>query len=138
MKLILFLTVLLCLNVPVGAQGLRSEKIKKELSQHPQQDTFRVNRLNDLVLVVDMPPGEIQKLAEEALIISRKLNYVPGEGYALINLGHANNLLGKKEEATRLIQSADSIAKNIGDDQLRVIALFERGNLETQVAESKN
>jgi two-component system NtrC family sensor kinase len=138
MKIALFLLAFFTLASQATGQNRVVEKLKQEISQHHQQDTFRVNRLNDLVLSQDLPPDEIEKLANEALAISRKTSYAVGEGYAVLNLGHAQNMMGNKPEALRLLQRADSIAQKTGEQDLLVMALLETGATKQQIADNKD
>ena len=50
MKKHLLLLLLFALSLHAIAQDPAREKIIQELAAHPQQDTFRVNRLNELSL----------------------------------------------------------------------------------------
>jgi two-component system NtrC family sensor kinase len=137
MKTALLLSALFTLAIQATCQNREVEKLKQELSQHPQQDTFRVHRLNDLILSQDLPPDEIEKLANEALSISRKTGYAVGEGYAILNLGHAQNMMGNKPEALLLLHKADSIAQKTGEQDLLVMALLETGATKQQIADNK-
>ena len=73
-----------------NAQEKTIQQLKRELSEHPQQDTFRVNRLLLLSLFSFQPLTERIKFTEEALSISQAINYLPGQGYALANMGVFN------------------------------------------------
>ncbi len=93
------------------SQNIEIENLKTQISRHPEQDTFRVNRLNQVGLNDDLPANEKEKAANEALLISRKIKYTLGAGYALLNLGDANTQMGKKQQADAFLKQADSIAK---------------------------
>jgi len=75
------LLLLLSLSLQAFAQDPAGEIIKQELSAHPQLDTFRVNRLNEMVFY-----SRDDSYYKEALDISRKIGYATGEAYALVPL----------------------------------------------------
>ncbi len=106
------------------SQNIEIEGLKTGLSRHPQQDTVRVNRLNEMGLNDDLPAGEKEKSANEALGISRKINYTLGAGYALLNLGDANTQMGKKQVADAFLKQADSVAKKTGNQELAAYVLL--------------
>jgi signal transduction histidine kinase len=106
------------------SQNIEIENLKTQISSHPQQDTVRVNRLNEVGLNDDLPADEKEKAANEALGISRKINYTLGAGYALLNLGDANTQIGKKGEADAFLIGADSIAKKTGNQELAAYVLL--------------
>ncbi|MEO6868788.1 MAG: ATP-binding protein [Ginsengibacter sp.] len=122
-KLLLAAAVMLIASA-AKSQSNEIEKLKTQINSHPQQDTFRVNRLNDVGLIDDLPADEKQKVANEALLISSKINYSLGAGYALLNLGDANTQMGKKQEADAFLMQADSIVKKTGDQELAAYVLL--------------
>jgi signal transduction histidine kinase len=79
--LLLLLTYSICLT----AQEVTSDQLKKELDAHPQEDTFRVNRLIALSFSSNFSFVQRGEFAKEALIISRKIGYTHGEGVAFLN-----------------------------------------------------
>lgn len=110
----------------VHAQYKTLAEIKKDLDEHPQQDTARVNRLLNYSWVNFFPDTERQKMAEEALSISKKINYSPGESYALSFIGYFK--LRKDDPAGRLLlQQADSIARQTDDSSLIAVNILRRG-----------
>ena len=46
---LVLLVLLFILHLQAAAQINYTEKFKKELAAHPAEDTFRVNRLNELI-----------------------------------------------------------------------------------------
>ncbi len=101
------------------AQSNEIERLKKQISEHPQQDTFRVNRLLEICRTAPtVPIEEYEKYAAEALSLSRKLKYTLGEGYALLSNSRANSVRRNHEAALTLVRQADSIAKVLGDQTL--------------------
>ena len=136
MKFTLLAFTILLTAFSATAQDKEIDKIKTEISNHPQQDTFRVNRLNDLGSIRGLSAKTGEEAGNEALVISRKLNYVEGEGYALANLGYAYRALGKKSEADMVLQQADSIAKKAGNQLLAGYVLTKMA-LNAQAKDNK-
>jgi two-component system NtrC family sensor kinase len=113
MKKNLLLLLLFAMSLHGTAQDPAREKIIQELDAHPQQDTFRVNRLNELAFYVNDA-----KNYNEALDISRKIGYAAGEGYALTQLGFSKRGANFQKEADSLFHRADSIATESGNPDL--------------------
>ncbi|MEO7049063.1 MAG: ATP-binding protein [Ferruginibacter sp.] len=122
-KTFLFL-LLLTITILATAQTNETDKLKKELNNHTQQDTFRVNRLNALATNVYLNSEEREKFAREALAISDKINYEIGKGNALMLLGSVKNNEGNHDESKLFFLQADSIAKATGDLELQANVLW--------------
>lgn len=120
MRKIISTALLLAAFFFVSAQDKETEQLRQQISAHTAQDTFRVNRLNRLAYSGNVPLAETEKLAEEALAISRKLGYLDGEGFALMNLGNVKSQGGDKPGATVLLKQADSIAAQTGNLELLI------------------
>jgi signal transduction histidine kinase len=119
MRLITFSIILFLTTSVVQAQSFQIERLKKQIREHPQQDTFRVNRLNEICNTNPrVSTEEMEKFSAEALSLARKLNYTRGEGYALLVSARVANFKGNKELAATLLQQTDSIAKQTGDQTL--------------------
>lgn len=129
-KATLFL-LLISLNTLTTAQTPIIEKLKKELKNHTKQDTIRVNRLNDLSGNQYLPKDEKRKFADEALAISKKINYKRGKGYALSILAGVEFSDGNIEKGRSLIQQADSLTLKTEDIILRVMILRRKSFFET-------
>ncbi len=110
------------------SQSIAIDKVKAQISSHPQQDTVRVNRLNEVGLYSNLPADEKEKAANEALLISRKINYTLGVGYALLNLGDANTQMGKKQVGDAFLKQADSVAKKTGNQEFAAFVLLRMAN----------
>lgn len=114
----------------IYAQSHEIERLRKILKEHPQQDTFRVNRLNEICnLTPRISNEEMESFAAEALSLAGKLNYTRGVGYALLVNGRLVNLKGNKIEAAKLIQQADSVARQTGDQIMKWWVLFRSNTL---------
>lgn len=94
------------------AQEKTSEQLKKELENHPKQDTVRVKLIIAAFSSNNLNFVEKEKLAEEALLISRKLNFSYGEGYALTYLGFYKSLNKKESQVDSLFIEAEKFAIN--------------------------
>jgi len=86
MKKTAFLLLLITLFLKLTGQEILIKKLKNQLAQHRQQDSFRVNRLNQLAQLYDVPVGQRDSIAVESMELSRKINYPAGEAVALISL----------------------------------------------------
>ena len=117
--LILFL---LAFSMHITAQDPAGEKIKQELAGHPQQDTFRVNRLNELSFYKFN-----EKNSNEALAISQKIGYATGEGYALTHIAFLKFTTNFRKEGDSLFNRANSIAKKTVNLDLQASILVYRG-----------
>ena len=125
MRIVFLCSLLLAFSIFCYGQSFEIEKLRKQIKEHPQQDTVRVNRLNEISnLSPILPIAEMENYATEALVLARKLNYTKGEGYALLVNARVANAKGNKEASVKLLQQADSIAKQIGDPSLKWWALY--------------
>jgi signal transduction histidine kinase len=128
MRKIALLSTLLTITTGVFAQSGEIEKLKQEIKTHTREDTFRVNRLNELANSGALALDENSKLANEALVISQKTGYTIGEGYAKLNLALTAISNGNKTEANTLISQADSIAEKTGDRELLINVLMKKAS----------
>jgi signal transduction histidine kinase/tetratricopeptide (TPR) repeat protein len=133
MRKIIFVLSVIMLALKVCGQDMELIQLQQAIQQHPQQDTIRVNLLNALGNSRALQGDEIEKLASEALVISRKTRYAKGEAYALLNMSAARLQLGNRQEAVQLVQQADSIAKQTGDQELIAYVLLGMGKVHQQV-----
>ncbi len=84
----LLLTCIFCW-LPMGATLAQTKKIdslRTVLRKHPQVDTFRVNRLNELNAELQLSESLTDSLANQVLAMARRLNYPEGQAAALLNL----------------------------------------------------
>jgi signal transduction histidine kinase len=102
------------------AQSFEIERHQKLIQDHPQQDSFRVNRLNEICnLAPSISIEQMEKYAAEALVLARRLKYSKGEGYALLVNARAATIKGDIEASAKMYQQTDSLAKLIGDQILQ-------------------
>ena len=97
------LLLILAWMIQATAQEKTVAQLKKELEEHPQQDARRVDKLIAVVFNVFTSIGERNKLSEEALSISQKINYKAGEAYALAQLGGLRVYEGSPAEGDCLV-----------------------------------
>ena len=74
-KTFLFLS-LITVTILAAAQSNDIVKLKKELNDHTQQDTFRVNRLNDLAINPSFKSGQREKFGV-VITVSDNGNGIP-------------------------------------------------------------
>ncbi|MEJ0079805.1 MAG: hypothetical protein WDM78_02305 [Puia sp.] len=86
-----------------------------------------MNRLNELSFSVSLPFSQREKLAVEALAISRKIGYAHGEGIALVNKAYFQFRQGQKNTWDSLIREAQTIAKNLDDPELNGVLNYRQG-----------
>ena len=112
-KLILAFLILLAF-VNATAQKTLLQEWKEQLAHHPQQDTFRVNRLTGIAFLDAMSATARDSLANEALLLSRRLNYKEGEAHALMAQARTKDV----EQAIGLIKQAVAVAEKSEDKKL--------------------
>jgi signal transduction histidine kinase/tetratricopeptide (TPR) repeat protein len=123
----LLVLLLLTYSVCSIAQEMTSDQLKSQLAAHPQEDTFRVNRLIDLSFSSDWGLSRREECAREALSLSRKIGYPHGEGIALTNLGYFTFRLGDKKTGDSLLRAAQAFATKMDDPELNGVLLYRFG-----------
>ena len=113
-RTIIFLTLIACFT-RLHAQEQRVKIVEQDLKTHKQQDTLRVNRLNELQGLIVLPLGKADSMANEALSISRKLNYNEGEVESLIALARVIVRKNDQRQARALIEQSITIAQKLDD-----------------------
>ncbi len=132
------LIVLLILTDALHAlsQDAQIRKLQQQLREHPQADTFRVNRLNQLSLL-SVSPGMIDTLSAEALAISEKTSYEMGRGYALTGRARVVLQKGDKGGSLAISQQVVDIASKNNDHALLAYALLNVARAKQQTTENK-
>ena len=123
----LLVLLLLAYSISSTAQEVTSDQLKSQLKAHPQEDTFRVNRLNELSFSYDFDLSKRKEFAGEALSLSRKIGYQHGEAIALANVGYFTFRLGDKKAGDSLLLEAQAMAKKMDDPELDGVLLFRNG-----------
>src|SRR5215831_7266298 len=112
--LLLFLAGL----IQATGQDKTVAQLRKELENHPQPDVFRADKLIDLAFNGFFSYDERKKFGEEALFVSRKINYTLGEAYALTSIGYYKSIDGNVREGDSLLKHAESLAEKLGNPDL--------------------
>ncbi len=133
----LLLLLLMLFSVKAISQVSEVEKLQARIDKHPQQDTMRVNLLNQMIILNALPASEIEMLAKESLLISRKTGYTEGEGYALLGLGTISSALGNYDISAQYLQQADSIANKTGNEELLIYVSIQQARGKTLTGASK-
>lgn len=126
--------VLICLFcwLPMGATLAQTKKIdslRTVLRKHPQVDTFRVNRLNELNLELQSSESLTDSLANQVLAMARRLNYPEGQASALLNLVRLKPFNENKMRLA-LLQQALPLAEKSKKKRLLVDILSSIGTEE--------
>ena len=127
MRKVTLLLLVLTGIMQATAQYKTVAQLQRELNDHPQQDTQRVDKLNDLSFSVFLSFDERKKLSEEALSTAQKINYTSGEAYAMANIGYYQTQEGKVKEGDSLLKCADSLAQKSGDSNLIGVVFYRIG-----------
>ncbi|MGI8580703.1 MAG: ATP-binding protein [Chitinophagaceae bacterium] len=126
---LVLLLLLFILHLQAAAQINYTEKFRKEFAAHPAEDTFRVNRLNEMSLGYDLRGGERTKISTEALDISVKIGYEMGKAMALSTLGMLQQVQGNVAQGVKMMNEAEAISDKIGDPGLKAFILFRKGGI---------
>jgi signal transduction histidine kinase len=129
MKQSLVLLLLFIPHLQAAAQINYTAKFKKELAAHPAEDTFRVNRLNEMSLGPDLSRDESKKISTEALAIAAKIGYETGKAMAMSNLGMLLQLQGNTAQGVKMMNEAEAISDKMGDLKLKAFILSRKGGL---------
>ena len=136
-KLFSVLALLTAALVSTAQTEKTAEELKKELAAHPQQDTFRVNRLYECMFNRDFTFEEQNEMAAEGLAIARKTGYRLGEGFALVNQGFYQLKLGNIKKGDSILRYAESFAKKLGDPELIGYVILRVGQILMLSGDSK-
>jgi signal transduction histidine kinase len=129
----LFVSVVLAFCfVTAYSQERQIKQLEQQIASHPEQDTFRVNRLNELAQISSVTARKQDSLSTEAIAISRKIGYAAGEGYGLINKGMAAFLLGSRDQMPVMLSQARAIAAKTGDQELSALCWNLEGRSNNQ------
>lgn len=121
MRKVFLVLALFALTFYCHAQSPEIEQLRKQIQNHTQQDTARVNLLIKICYSSpSISTEEAEKYAAEALSLSRKLQYAEGEGFALALESRLNMLKRNMETAFTQLIKADSITKKTNNSVLQV------------------
>ena len=125
-KLVIAVIVLMLTGFSSQAQDDRIEELRQILKQHPQEDSFRVNRLHELSAETNLSIPERTLAAQEGLKISKKINYLIGEINAMNSLSAGKVANGQLEEAGVILNEAYALAEQLEDKSKLVEILSGR------------
>src|SRR3954447_11130514 len=132
-SLLFFFVAVTC--IAAHAQNTNIQRLWQQLASHPQQDTFRVNRLNKLASSYTLSTARRDSAAAAALILAKQLGYTGGEIEAL----RAQSVTADKTRGKALLQQGLAIAERSGDKLLIAkastqLGLFLNGTEEKKLA----
>lgn len=114
----------------VLAQSNSTDSLQKELALHPQQDSIRVNLLNQLGrLAFTKDPVLTAKYAKEAITLSDSLHYLPGVLWAKRNMALAENAKGNLDKQMDFTIDALRLADQLDDIHATSILNADIGNI---------
>lgn len=117
MKFRLFLLLLLA-GYAAPAQTPVLDRLRAQVQAHPQADTARVNRLNNLAFEQrSKAPRESRATFEEALQLAQRLGYRFGEAKAQLGLGFYYRKRNESGPAQLYTQQARKTFAKIGDQR---------------------
>ena len=120
MKSILIACLLVVSVSGAYSQEHQIKQLRQQISDHPQADTFRVNRLNELAAVPSITTGSRDTLSLEALAIAQKIKYNYGETFALVNQANALLQEGYRDKAMAVLNRARALMADANDDEVLV------------------
>lgn len=113
-KAFVLLAQLACFTLAYS-QEQSIKKVEQDIKEHTQADTLRVNRLNELPVLITLPLGKADTMATEALSISRRLHDKAGEVESLISLARVTYRKNNIPQALALMEQAVTVAEKIED-----------------------
>ncbi|HTI58855.1 ATP-binding protein [Mucilaginibacter sp.] len=137
MKKAVIILLLTIFSIAARAQEARIKQVQKDLKEHTQADTFRVNRLNELPGLITLPADRVDSMANEALAISRKLHYDDGEAESMITLARLTYRKNNLPQSRVLMQQAITLAQKLEDKTHLSNAYAAMSSLNNLTGESK-
>ena len=115
MRLLLLTLLWLVFSNSSVAQTKKADSLRTVLARHPQADTFRVNRLNELASISQKGDSA----ANMALELAKQLKYPYGQANALFNLAIGKFFAQQRDESHQLLEQALRIAQTSKDKKLQ-------------------
>ena len=115
-KKLLFSLLVTFVQIILYAQTSKLDSLENALRQHPQEDTVRVNLLNDIA--INMFPVDFDKAYRyiaEADTLSVRLKYLKGEAASLYYYGYFFSSKGDHRQAVHYNERAIKIYEELGD-----------------------
>ena len=117
MKQFCLTTLLFVSLAPALAQTKRIDSLQTVIQRHPQVDTFRVNRLNDLAEALMISVRHLDSVANLSLVLAKRLNYPYGQARAMY-IRAKSMVYTRPEDARKLLTQALRMAESIGNKPL--------------------
>ncbi len=113
------------------AQVKPADSLHNLLVSHTQEDTIRVNLLNDLAYELRRPkPEATDSLIKLSVILAGKLNYAKGKGYALAIQGSRFYAILKYKEADSVFSISKQLLESVKDRKDEAYLLRSLGNMK--------
>jgi signal transduction histidine kinase len=129
-KLVLLIIIATTTANYLFAQSAATDSLRKLLDAHPQQDTVRVNLLNNFALEIRRyDRKQMQAITEQALALSQQLKYQKGEGFALMNTAVVDFDKYDYSAAYSNFEKAKQIFDQLKDEYDLAILYNRRGRL---------
>jgi signal transduction histidine kinase len=126
-KILLPLLLLVLTTHTTSAQDVPLQKLQQQIRNHPQQDTFLVNRFNDWGALKTISLKQRDSIISVALALANKINYTRGMMDAQLTLSDVSSDMGNNEQAMNLLQEAYTTAASKEDKEYQVKALLAIG-----------
>jgi signal transduction histidine kinase len=133
-KRVLIPLYLILLSPAVTAQQFINDSLLAVLHSHSQNDTTRVNLLNQVArtyFTIDAPTAA--KYGAEALRLSDSLHYSKGKIWAWRNLALVENTKGHLDQQMQLTLNALKLAEVLGDSYTLGVLNNDVGNIFTEL-----
>ncbi|MEV4884879.1 tetratricopeptide repeat-containing sensor histidine kinase [Chitinophaga ginsengisegetis] len=133
-KSVLIPLCLILLSPAVTAQQFINDSLLAVLHSHSQNDTTRVNLLNQVArtyFTIDAPTAA--KYGAEALRLSDSLHYTKGKIWAWRNLALVENTKGHLDQQLQLTLNALKLAEALGDSYTLGVLNNDVGNIFTEL-----
>jgi len=126
--------LLLCVNIIVFAQNKTADSLENALNKHPENDTIRVNLLNEIALnVFTFDADKTLKYTQEAGKLADKLNYRKGKAESLRVAGFYYRVKSDSKKSIDCFEKALAIFENLGDKRSISICLNNLGSIHGSI-----
>ncbi len=133
------LSLVVLISLSGLAQIKQIDSLLQLVSSRAELDTLRVQNLYRLsFLYKELDPRKSLQFGNEALVLSRTLNYKKGEAAALNNIGATYDYIGKTKEAIHYLFQSYELKKAIQDYRGLVSSLNNLGVIYKREGNYKN
>ncbi|HWD89776.1 MAG TPA: ATP-binding protein [Mucilaginibacter sp.] len=137
-KIVLYLIISAFAGQAFAQQSNLTEAIERQLKEHPQQDTFRVNRIVELLRLTTVSTGRMDSLGHETLSISKRADYEGGEVEGMRMIAYADYSKGDASGAKLLSDQALALAQKITDKTYLADAYSTFAALDNRAGDNKH